>query len=276
MTAELLPASDFCQRWSDRQHSWRHRSDGGFDPARYTVEQIDELTAKGYIVRHHYSASYPSAKYRFGLFEAGELVGVLVYSIPMQDAVLTNPFPDLEPTVESIELGRLVLADEVPANGESWFVARCGEEAAARGVRGVVSFSDPLRRIVDGQLTCPGHIGVVYQASNATYTGRGAPQTMTILPTGEVLNNRAKSKVRGQEMGHEHVERKLVALGARPLRAGEQPAEWLARAMDDVGVVRVRHRGNFRYCFTLGTRSQRRAVRLATPSLPYPKELDAA
>lgn len=276
MTAELLPASDFCQRWTDRQHSWRHRSDGGFDPARYTVEPVDELTAKGYIVRHHYSASYPSAKWRFGLFDSGELVGALVYSIPMQDAVLTNPFPELEPTVESIELGRLVLADEVPANGESWFVARCGEEAAARGVRGVVSFSDPLRRIVDGRLTCPGHIGVVYQASNALYTGRGAPQTMTILPTGEVLNNRAKSKVRGQEMGHEHVERKLVTLGARPMRAGEKPAAWLARAMDDVGVVRVRHRGNFRYCFTLGTRSQRRAVRLGRPSLPYPKELDAA
>lgn len=275
MTA-LLPASEFCQRWTDRRHSWRHTSDGGFDPARYTVEPIDQLTAKGYIVRHHYSASYPSDKYRFGLYEAGELVGVLVYSIPVQNLVLTNAFPELVPSVESVELGRLVLAERVPANGESWFVARCGEEAAARGVRGVVSFSDPLRRIVDGRLTCPGHIGIVYQASNAIFTGRGAPQTMTILPTGEVLNNRAKSKIRGQEQGHEHVERKLVALGARPLRAGEKPAEWLARAMDDVGVVRLRHRGNFRYCFALGTRAQRRAVRIAGLSLPYPKELDAA
>jgi hypothetical protein len=32
----------------------------------------------------------------------------------------------------------------VPANGESWFLARCWEMAARQGVRGVVSFSDPV------------------------------------------------------------------------------------------------------------------------------------
>lgn len=273
---EINPASDNCQRWRDRQHSWRHTSEGGFDPNRYTVEPINMPSAKNFVLQHHYSSAYPSDKYRFGMFAGDELVGVLVYSVPSQAAVLTNVYPTLEPYVESIELGRLVLLDEVPAPAESWFIARCGEEAAARGVLGVVSFADPVRRVINGVITCPGHVGVVYQASNAIFTGRGAPQTMTILPTGEVLNNRAKSKVRNQESGHEHVERKLIALGARAMRAGESPHAWLAQALDDVGVVRIRHRGNFRYAMKVGTKAQRRRTEIALPELPYPKEIDAA
>lgn len=272
---ELNPASHECQRWNNHQHSWRHTSEGGFNPDRYTVEPIDETTGKAFVLAHHYSSAWPSAKYRFGMFDGTELVGALVYSVPSQAAVLTNVYPDLEPYVESIELGRLVLLDEVPANAESWFVARCGEEAAVRGVRGVVSFADPVPRVIGGRTIFCGHRGTTYQASNAIYTGRGAPQTMTILPNGEVLNNRAKSKVRQQDTGHEHVERKLIGLGAKPMRAGENPHAWLAQALDDVGVVRLRHHGNLRYALRIGTRSQRRATRIALPSLPYPKELAA-
>ena len=43
----------------------------------------------------------------------------------MQRRVLTAVFPDLEPYAESLELIRFVLAESVPANGESWFLARC-------------------------------------------------------------------------------------------------------------------------------------------------------
>ena len=43
----------------------------------------------------------------------------------MQRRVLTAVFPDLEPYAESLELSRFVLAESVPANGESWFLARC-------------------------------------------------------------------------------------------------------------------------------------------------------
>jgi hypothetical protein len=36
--------------------------------------------AKEFILAHHYSASYPSARIRFGLFTAGRLAGVAVFS----------------------------------------------------------------------------------------------------------------------------------------------------------------------------------------------------
>lgn len=56
---------------------------------------------------------------------------------------------------------------------------------------------------------------------------RSSPRLLTLLPTGEVLNERDKSKVRRQERGHEAVERRLCALGAMAPRAG-QPGSGLA------------------------------------------------
>jgi hypothetical protein len=72
-------------------------------------------------------------------------------------------------------------------------------------------------------------------------------------------------KVRAQEVGHAYVERRLLALGARPLRAGVNPARWLLEALDDVQAVRLRHRGCLRYAM-LTSPAARRHVRLRLPS----------
>ncbi|MFM9616276.1 hypothetical protein ACKI18_48310, partial [Streptomyces niveiscabiei] len=81
---------------------------------------------------------------------------------PMNDKVL-GIFPG-KPK-ESVELGRLVLTDAVPSNGESWFVARCFERLAAEGVVGIISHSDPVPRTTStGDVTFVGHFGCVYQA----------------------------------------------------------------------------------------------------------------
>lgn len=275
--AEINPSSDRCQRWGNRQHTWRHTSEGGFDPDRYHIEPIDsDDVAKDFVTYHHYSGTYPAAAQRYGLYEGGrQLVGVLVFGIPTSKAALTRPFPDLEPYVESLELSRLVLVDKVPANAESWFLARCFTEAAALGVRGIVSFADPVPRIVNGEVLFPGHVGTIYQASNALLCGRSTARTLTLLPDGTVLSARAMQKVRGQERGHEHVERKLMGYGAPAPRAGERPAAWLGRAIDEVGATRMRHGGNWRYCFPIGTKAQRRAVTIGLPSTDqYPKRPD--
>jgi hypothetical protein len=80
--SELPVESAWCQRWRDRQHSWRHRSEGGFDARRYDVEPIDERVAKAFVVTHHYSGTYPAACRRVGLFESGDLGGVAVFGMP--------------------------------------------------------------------------------------------------------------------------------------------------------------------------------------------------
>ena len=192
---ELSPSSEWCQRWRDGRPRWRHRSEGGFDSAQYQVGPLEDRTAKAYVERHHYSHTYVASRFRFGLWDRrGTLLGVAVLSVPVRREVLSLPFPDLVPFHESLELGRLVLADRVPANGETWFLGRVFRLAGREGVRGVVSFSDPVaRRDATGGLVFPGHIGTLYQASNATYAGRGAARTVLVLPDGRVLNERALS-----------------------------------------------------------------------------------
>jgi hypothetical protein len=125
------------------------------------------------VVTHHYSGTYTAAARPYGLWNrASELVGVAVFGVPASNRVLTNVFPDLEPVVESLECSRFVLLDG-PGNEESWFLPRCFDQLAARGIRGVVSFADPVpRRTAAGAVVCPGHVGTIYQASNAIYTGR--------------------------------------------------------------------------------------------------------
>src|SRR5215211_3170971 len=144
---EVSPASHWCQRWRDGWPHWRHRSEGGFDAAQYEVAPVDDRTAKAYVERHHYSGSYVASRLRYGLWDRrGALLGVCVLSVPVRRAVLTGPFPELEPFSESLELGRFVLADRVPANAESWFLGQVFRSAAREGVRGLVSFSDPVAR----------------------------------------------------------------------------------------------------------------------------------
>jgi hypothetical protein len=122
------------QRWRHGRHTWRRQRDGGFDPSLYDVVQVPEAIAKDFTVRNHYAASYPAARFSFGLVTTDErlevdgvtigglpLVGVAVVSVPMSAAVLTRVFPTLEPNVQSLELGRLVLSDTPPTPSHgSW------------------------------------------------------------------------------------------------------------------------------------------------------------
>lgn len=268
-----------CQRWrTDRTHAWRRRSDGGFDASRYGVTQIDATAAKAYVTTRHYSGTFGADKVSYGLFDleavAGPvLCGAAVLSSPAGGPkVLTGVFPRLEPYAESLELGRLVLDEDVAANGESFFVAEAFRLAAGLGIRGVVSFSDPVaRRDAAGRVVMPGHVGIVYQALGAAHVGRSTVRTHWLMPDGTFFSPRAMSKIRKQEQGHEYAERQLVALGAPPMRAGEKPAEWLGGALPAAGGRTVRHPGCIKYAFRVGDRGQRRRVLIAPDQLPYPK-----
>lgn len=268
------PGSPNCQRWREHTQSWRHTSEGGFNPNRYDVALINEDgPVKAFVETHHYSRTYPAASLRAGLFDGNQIVGVAVFGIPMQRKVLTNAFPMLRPYAESLELSRFVLLDDVPANAETWFLARCFEQIAELGLRGVVAFADPVPRLTgEGIVLSPGHVGTIYQAGNGWHTKeRGTPRTL-LMAGGVVISSRSIQKIRAQERGHDYAERQLVELGARPLRQGENPTAWLNAALDDAGVRRVRHPGNFRYLFRLGNRAERSRVHIGLASAPYPKK----
>lgn len=50
-----------CQRWEARIPSWRHTSEGGFNPAGYDVVALDWNTALTFVTVHHYSGAFSSA-----------------------------------------------------------------------------------------------------------------------------------------------------------------------------------------------------------------------
>lgn len=271
-------ASQACQRWREGgRPAWRHPADGVFSPARYGVDVVSDTGAKRFVETRHYSRTYVAAVLRYGLYDLTSpqpaLAGVAVLSSPSNKRVLTNVFPGLEPYRQSLELGRFVLTDQVAFNGESWFLGQVFRLAAAAGIAGVVSFSDPVPRVTTGgALVKPGHIGVIYQATNAIYAGLSTARPHILLPDGTVFDDRTAQKIRAQERGHDYAERRLTALGARPMRAGDKPAAWLARALDEVGARRVRHPGKHRYAFRVGATHRARAkVRIAVRPRPYPK-----
>ncbi len=250
------------QRWRDRLDSYR-APDEQINPAAFEVSTItSDSTARAFVEQHHYSASYPAAQYRFGLHHGEQLVGVAVFSVPVNDKALAV-LPG-SPR-ESTELGRFVLLDQVPGNGETWFLARCFEQLRAEGLVGVLSFSDPTARVsADGRQVFGGHIGTIYQAHNARYFGRATARTLRLLPDGRVFSARAAQKIRKQERGWRYAVADLEAHGAEAF-AGS-PVEWLARAVAKVTRT-VRHPGNHKYAWALNRRDWRKMG----DGLPYPK-----
>jgi len=253
------------QRWRRRRTSFRPAGEV-IDTSRYEVAQLSgDAGAKAFVEEHHYSGTYPAARYRFGLFRGGALQGVAVFSHPCNDAVLTSVFPGV--ARESVELGRFVLLDEVPGNGETWFLARVFHLLRREGLRGVVSFADPLpRRAADGTQTTPGHVGVVYQAFNGLYLGRSTPRTLHLLPDGTTFSARAAQKIRRQERGWRYAVEQLVAAGAPPPTT--DLGAWLSTALATLATVR--HPGNHRYAWAF-RRADHRA--LAAVRGPYPRVL---
>lgn len=255
---------DIAQRWSGGRAAYRPARET-IDTRDYEVASIpDDLTAKSFVRQHHYSGSYPAARFRFGLYTRDQLVGVAVYSVPANPRAL-----DVLPSSRdaSVELGRFVLLDAVPANGETWFLGRCHHLLAVAGIRGVISFSDPAPRTAStGRLVFPGHVGTIYQAHNATYLGRTKPETKRLLPDGRVLHGRALAKVRKRDRGYRAVVRLLRGYGADPLREKQDPREWVDRWCGRL-TRPLRHPGNHKYAWGL-TPVERRHL---PDGRPYPK-----
>lgn len=252
------------QRWNGGRANYRPAGEPirtrEFDVARISTDR----EAKAFVQAHHYSGSYPAARERFGLYWRGVLVGVAVFSIPAQPRALDVLPGDRD---ESVELGRFVLLDAVLANGETWFLARCFALLRALGYTGVVSFSDPVRRTAsDGQVVFPGHVGTIYQASNATYLGTTKARRIRLLPDGTVIHGRALAKIRKRDVGWRYSAAMLERHGADPLGPTRDPVAWLSEWLPKL-TTPLRHGGNHRYVWALHHRDRR----LLPAGQRYPK-----
>lgn len=267
------------QRWRDRASSMRPADP--IDPRAYEVAPIDgrgsDTIAKGFVERHHYSGSYPAARERVGLYRGEALVGVAVFSHPSSEAVLAAlPCERLE----GVELGRFVLLDDVPGNGESWFLARALEIMRARGYRALLSHSDPVpRATASGDVVLAGHVGTIYQATNAVYAGRSGRELHVLRPDGTILSPRSMTKIRRWERGAQRDVDALVEIGAvaptaADLADRDARRAWLWREIFRT-CRRLEHGGNHRYLWAIDRRIRRDIARLGTGA-PYPKSVDAA
>lgn len=265
------------KRWQDRRERWVPPVGRGlFRPTEFGVDIVAESSARSLVTQHHYSGTFPAARLSVGLFRKtgvapAALVGIAVFSVPMQQAVIPR-YTGL-PATEGVELGRFVCTPEVAFNGETWFLRRALPILLAeKGVSAVLSYADPMERhTAGGELTKPAHVGQIYQAHNAVFAGRAGARWLWLDRDGQIISARALSKVRHQEVGHAYAERRLISAGAEPRGFGEEPADWLRRILREPMFRRVRHPGNFAYVFSLN-RTARAAVRRANPTaLPFPR-----
>lgn len=253
-----------CQRWRRGREAFRPAGEP-FEPTRYCVEQIAFSTAKRFVLEHHYSGTMPAARLELGLLEKPsrwrreEVAGVIVLSVPVQERAIPAWFDGMHPRL-GIEIGRLVLLDDVPGNGETWFLGRAFRlmRKLLPEVRGVLSYCDPLeRRDGDGRVVKRGHIGTVYRAFNGRYVGRSSPRVITVSRDGRCVSERALSKIRGDEQGAAYAVRQLTEMGAPARDEGESGAAYVERALRTGGFSRVRHPGNLTFTWRVdGTQTR--------------------
>ena len=253
------------QRWRDRRGSYRPAGEP-IDTRAFEVAAIPgDTEAKRFVLEHHYSGSFPAARVRFGLYRGPALVGVAVFSVPANPRALDPAPGDAD---SRVELGRFVLLDDVPANGESWFLARCFELLRRDGFTGVVSFSDPEPRVAaGGEVVFAGHLGTIYQATNGVYLGRSKAERRRLLPDGTVIHGRALAKIRKRDRGWRYAAGQLEQHGAEVLTEADDPEAWLGLWLPRLTRL-ASHGGNLKYAWDLQRSGRRRRL---PASLPYPK-----
>ncbi len=116
-----------------------------------------------FIIGIHYAKRWPSISYAFGLFDDGNLVGVVTYGTP-PSAPLKKGIAGDELKGSVLELNRLCLLDNKP-NQASYLIAKSLKMLPSNKI--IISFAD----------TEQDHKGIVYQASNFMYCGLSAKRT---------------------------------------------------------------------------------------------------
>lgn len=264
------------QRWRDRRSKFI-ANDSVVDPREFGVEVIRCCTeAKPFVQQHHYAGTLPPTRLSVGLFRKtgvapSRLVGVACFTQPMNNAAIPK-HTGLDNFRHACELGRFVVTDEVAANGETMFLSR-----ALRALRqdkaeieAIISYADPMiRHDADGNVRKAGHIGKFYAVMAMAYRGRATSRMETLLPNGQVFNDRDLSKIRAGETGHRYATDELLRQGAAARTFGQDPAVWLRSLYETGFLTKRRNLGNHIYAFPMTVRAKLAGKGL--PTLAYPR-----
>lgn len=151
----------------------------------YEVSAIPTKLGKDFVKQHHYSHGIHNGPMCYGLFDRGMLIGVLAFATPCSENVCSSVFGfDMKRQVT--ELHRLVIIDQTPKNTESWFISRVLRQFKKDRPNycAVLSFADATQN----------HIGTIYQATNAIYTGMSGKATFYLDTDNRLRHPRQNGK----------------------------------------------------------------------------------
>jgi hypothetical protein len=186
--------------------------------------------------RWHYTNGGGSTLWNYGLWDGDTLVGVVSYNLPTMPAC--SAFFGKEHWEWVVHMGRLVCADDAPRNSESRLIA---------GSLRLLKRDRPVARAcVTYAAVSVGHIGYVYQATNALYLGTTQPDRYLIDDKGRRRSPRS-----------------------RPEGSGTNEADQYR----NMGWTVHREPGKHRYLYLLGNKTERKEALelLRFDVLPYPK-----
>ncbi len=123
----------------------------------FTIKPIDYHTAIDIVIEKHYLHRKAPCSKAFGLFQDGQILGVVIYGVSASSTLLKGIAGEDEKG-NIYELTRLWVDDSVPKNGESFLI---GNTIKQLDKEFIVSFADSSQD----------HLGIVYQATNFLYTG---------------------------------------------------------------------------------------------------------
>jgi hypothetical protein len=183
--------------------------------------------------RWHYARTGGNMTWNYGIWDEFTLVGVVSYNLPTMPAC--SAFFGADRWEWVVHMGRLVCAQDAPRNTESRLIAQSLK---------MLKLDRPIcRAVVSYAAIGQGHIGYVYQATNALYCGTTNKSHYYVDREG---NRRAPKQGKNLSIP------KAIARG------------W------DVKYEPPKHR----YVYLLGNRTERREALglLKFPTLPYPKQ----
>jgi hypothetical protein len=209
-----------------------------FTPQGFEICQIASKDAYDLLLNVHYAGRIPSISYAYGLFEGGNLVGVVTYgkppAAPQRSGVCG---PELSQYV--LELNRLCLRNN-KRNEASQLVSASLKMLPKPSI--VISYADPQQ----------GHAGYIYQATNFIYCGLTA--------------KRSEWKIKGME----HLHSQTIA---DKYRHHDKPSVAIRAEHGDNFYLKDRPRKH-RYVYFTGSKVQRKNLKreLRYKVESYPKK----
>ena len=155
------------------------------------VKRISYADAKPFVLGIHYARKMPCVQYAFGLFEDGELIGVVTYGQPASPWLCIG-VAGRENKKRVIELNRLVIKPGCEGSNNASFLVGRSLRALPKGLV-VVSYAD-----WGGWH----HVGYVYQATNWIYTGMTKRRTDMYSESGHSRHNmgdRSRRQIRTEK-----------------------------------------------------------------------------